>query len=133
MRVITPSSAAMAPDGKFPGSMIVASYEFDGTANADLVVAPFSIANLPATGPYILSVYCICTASTAPTGSIVVNLTYDTVGFIQAAIGLTSITSGGDFLIEGVDDPAITLDWTISGWTVGSASYRIVASVVKLF
>jgi len=123
----------MSPYSNGAGSEVIASYEFDGVADADLVVPAFTIGTIPATGPYILSVYVICTASTAPTGSITVTLTYDTVGFIQASIGLTSVTSGGDFLIEGVDDPNITLDWTISGWTTDSANYRIVASVVKLF
>jgi hypothetical protein len=133
MRVITPSNAAMTPSGLQPGSQVIISYEFEGVADADLVKPAFSLGTVPATGPYILSVYVICTASTAPTGGIAVTLTYDTVGFITASIGLTSVTSAGDFLIEGVDDPNITLDWTISGWTTDSANYRIVASVVKLF
>jgi hypothetical protein len=133
MRVITPSNAAMSPDSLGANSQVIASYEFEGVANADQVVPAFNIGTIPATGPYILSVYVICTASTAPTGGIAVTLTYDTVGFITASCGLTSVTSAGDFLIEGVDDPNITLDWVISGWTTDSANYRIVASVVKLF
>jgi len=123
----------MTPYSTGGGSEIIASYEFEGVANADLVVPAFTIGTVPATGPYILSVYVICTASTAPTGGIAVTLTYDTVGILQASIGLTSVTSGGDYLIEGVDDPTISLDWVISGWTTDSANYRIVASVVKLF
>jgi len=133
MRIITPSNASFLPSGQTAGGMIIATYEFSGTATADLVVPSFSLVNVPATGPYILSVYCICTASTAATGAIAFTLTYDTVGFITATCGLTSVDADANMVFEGVDEPAITLDWAISGFTTGSADFRLVASVVKLF
>ena len=132
MRIITPDDAAFAVGGPVDAPVAI-SYTFEGTATVDAVVAPFSIGTVAMDGPYLVSIWIKISNTTAATGTLAVSLVRGAYGLNSPATNLNATSdlssTNGTSLLAG----NVTLNWTIAGFTTGSADYKIIASIVKLF
>lgn len=135
MRVITPQNGAFTPSGSGGGSSggFAINYSFSGAATADAVVAPFSIGALAATGPYIIQATIVITNSTAATGNIAAVIQTPSGTFSSGTPTLTANGVDSNISWSGILSGNVTLEWSITGFTTGSADFQILASLIKLF
>jgi hypothetical protein len=131
VNIITPSSAAFSPSGPSGGGI---SYTLSGVATVDVAVGPFSIGSISQAGAYFFTLTHVTTNTTAATGGL------DSTVVIPAYAGpnnnSTALIANGVLGIGGLiwaDLGTVTLEYNITAFTTGSADFKIIASLVKLF
>ena len=138
LRVTTPdgsSSDVLTPDG-YPGSVdvIVGSQTVSQTITVDVSTPAAPLVTVPESGVYLVAVYGEVTNTTAATGTLAANLNNNggPISSISQSMNSPVGTSDTQF-VTIFSDLTITFDWSVSGFTTGSADIKIIASVIKLF
>jgi hypothetical protein len=119
-------------------SQILFSETYTGTITADATVSPFTVGTVVLPAGYVAHLSCEITATTAGSGVLTPVLTWQS-GTPPADTSLTLPTDlsvlehNVNMSFAAARDGIVTLEWATVGFGSGSASYRIIASFLKLF
>lgn len=101
---------------------------------ADVSVGPNPLVTVPESGPYLLVIYGEVTNTSAATGTLAAQLNNNGGPLVSFSQSVTSPVANNDFFFSTIfTDLLITFEWSVTGFTTGSADIKLIASVIKLF